>query len=161
MKSTLYYIFIGIVVIISLLVGLTGHSLPWGRQLLALESASMVSTIPPGSLILIQDEPWYQAGDIVTFWAKVNNKEELVTHRIIAVGGNVYVTKGDDNQQSDRELVQPRLIEGRLVAFFPLLGRIILFLQSKPGLGLLMVPITLILYQQIRYLVHLFMRPHS
>ena len=148
MKTLLYYCFVIIIVLTSLLVGLTNHPLPGGRRLLSLESTSMASVLPPGALILIQNEPWYQPDDIITFWTKVDDKAVLVTHRVVAIGGNVYITKGDNNTSLDRELTPERLIEGRLIFYGPFLGRLVYFLQSKPGLGLLMVPITLILYKE-------------
>jgi len=149
MGSDLYYGFVGIVFFISLLVGLIGHPLPGGRRLLTLESTSMEPGLMPGSLILIQKELSYQPGDVVSLWEKVNGKDELVTHRIMAIGGNVYITKGDSNQLYDRGLTPERLIEGRVIMSIPVLGEIVLFLQSKVGLGLLMIPIAIILVKEL------------
>ena len=161
MKSSLYYVFVGIIFILSILVGLIGHPLPFGQRLLALQSTSMVPQLPPGSLILIRPEPWYLPGDIVSLWERVNGKDELVTHRIMSVGGNVYVTKGDSNQLYDRGLTPQRLIEGRMIMSIPVLGAVVLFFQSKTGLALLMIPITVILCLEFTRLYQVLREKHS
>jgi signal peptidase len=142
-------------------VGIIGHPLPAGRRLLTLESTSMEPGLRPGSLLLIQKELSYQPGDVVSLWERVNGKDELVTHRIMGIGGNVYITKGDSNQLYDRGSTPERLIEGRVVMSVPVLGGLVMFLQSKVGLAMLMILIAIILSKEFIGIYQLARGKHS
>lgn len=98
-------------------------------------SDSMLPTINRGSLSIIEKQPStsYGVGDIVTYYANVNNRTEIITHRIYKIGGNVYITKGDNNEAIDTYVVLPRLIIGEVVGNIPYLGYWVSFLKS--GLG--------------------------
>lgn len=49
------------------------------------------------------------------------------------------MTKGDANEVSDRELVPPRSIVGRVILVIPHLGRLVTFAKSELGSWLLIV----------------------
>ena len=98
-------------------------------------SNSMLPTINQGSLSIIErhSPTSYDMGDIITFYANINNREEIVTHRVYKIGGNVYLTKGDNNEAIDPDVVRPRLIIGQVIGNIPYLGYWVSFLKS--GLG--------------------------
>ncbi len=73
-------------------------------------SHSMGPLIELGSVVVVSSQESYQVGDIISYYARIDDQVAVVTHRITAIGGNVYITKGDANNLTDRELVRPRLI---------------------------------------------------
>ena len=96
-------------------------------------SHSMGPLIEVGSVVVVKSQANYQIGDIISYYAKIDNGISVVTHRITALGGNVYVTKGDANNLADRELVMPRLIVGKVIKIIPYLGYILNFTKSPLG----------------------------
>jgi len=102
-------------------------------------SNSMNPLIDTGSLIAVKSQPEYNVGDVISFYSKINNREEIITHRIVQIGGNVYVTKGDANQAIDRNIVTPRLVIGKVVAVIPSVGYFLNFVKSPLGALLLII----------------------
>lgn len=100
------------------------------------KSNSMSPAINTGSIIIVRKRTQYSIGDIISYYSLINNKEEIITHRINSLGGNVYITKGDANQAIDREIVLPRLVIGKVIFIIPYLGYIISFAKSGIGLSL-------------------------
>ena len=93
----------------------------------------MRHAIDTGSIILVKKYNSYNPGDIISYYAQIDGKEQIVTHRVLRLGGNVYVTKGDANDAVDREIVVPRLVIGKVVLIIPYLGYIITFAKSQVG----------------------------
>lgn len=102
-------------------------------------SYSMGPLIDLGSVVVVSPQDSYQVGDIISYYAKIDEEVAVVTHRITAIGGNVYVTKGDANNLEDRELVRPRLIIGKVVRIIPHLGYLLDFAKSPLGKSLSIV----------------------
>ncbi len=96
-------------------------------------SNSMGPLIEIGSVVVVNGQDSYKVGDIISYYAKIGDEVAVVTHRITAIGGNVYVTKGDANNISDRELVRPRLIVGKVINIIPHLGYLLDFAKSQSG----------------------------
>jgi len=96
-------------------------------------SNSMSPEINTGSLTMVSKFPEYIPGDIITYYAKIDGKEAIITHRVLWIGGNVYVTKGDANQGIDREVVMPRLIIGKVIFIIPYLGYFMAFVKKPLG----------------------------
>ena len=98
------------------------------------KSYSMSPTITPSDLIIVRKQfPLsYDKGDIVTFYAKDNKgREQIITHRIYKLGGNVYITKGDANLVPDPGYLLPRLIIGKVIVIIPYLGTYLRALRNK------------------------------
>ncbi len=72
-------------------------------------------------------------------YTQINGREEIVTHRIVQIGGNVYLTKGDNNIAVDQEKVVPRLIIGKVVFIIPDVGYLLFFAKTKAGLWLTII----------------------
>ncbi|KKR33827.1 MAG: Type I signal peptidase [Candidatus Gottesmanbacteria bacterium GW2011_GWC2_39_8] len=94
----------------------------------------MNPSINEGSVIIVKRSEVYQPGDIISYYGKIDGKETIITHRIMRIGGNVYLTKGDANQAYDDKIILPRLVIGRVIFIIPYIGYILSF--AKNGLGL-------------------------
>ncbi len=114
----------------------------------------MNPTINTGSLLVVKKSYEYDVGNIISYYAKINGKEEIVTHRIFRIGGNIYLTKGDANQAIDEQKVIPRLIIGKVILIIPYLGYPIGFAKTPVGTWLLIIfPAILIIFTEILVIV--------
>lgn len=84
----------------------------FGIGLLEIQSGSMEKELSVGDIILIKECEKYEINDIITFNV---NGEYLVTHRIIERNGNGFVTKGDNNNAADEQIVTQDKIEGKVI----------------------------------------------
>ena len=84
----------------------------FGFSALTIGSGSMETELFVGDVIIIKQCENYEVGDIVTY--NVNN-EYLVTHRIIEKKEEGFVTKGDNNNLADAEIVTKEKIEGKVI----------------------------------------------
>lgn len=126
-----------------------------GIRLLTVRSGSMAPQIKIGSLVLVKKETSYQVGDIITF--QNTNQKESTTHRIVQIdqeaGVNLYTTQGDANNGPDNDPVAERAILGKIVLSLPLLGYIVAFSRTWPGvIVLIIIPATIIIYDEINNL---------
>lgn len=115
-------------------------------------SDSMLPTINNGSITVVQKQrsSSYDTGDIITFYSLINGKEDIVTHRVYKVGGNVYLTKGDNNNAIDKEPVIPRLIIGKVILIIPYIGYWITILKTIPGaFAFIIIPGIVIVYSEL------------
>lgn len=142
-----YIIFILIVIVFSADIFSPFHSF-------TNRSDSMNPTIDRGSLTIAKSFPEYKIGDAIAYYTQIDGKEEVITHRIMSIGGNVYTTKGDANAVADRELVKERLIIGKVVFIIPYLGYVITFAKSSFGTGLCIIfPALIIIILEITKIV--------
>lgn len=77
-------------------------------------SSSMEPSIPVNDGFFVMPSASYQVGDIVVFEPEVINAER-VTHRLKALGGNGWITKGDNVAQTDQETGEPEVPESRII----------------------------------------------
>jgi len=97
-----------------------------GVQPTIIYSGSMRSAIDVGDIVLVSEVPIdeIQKGDIVQF--KNENMSIPVVHRVYDIieseNNKVFVTKGDDNDNPDREPVLPNHIMGKVVFNLPKIG---------------------------------------
>lgn len=146
----LYLFFIFIVIIFSVNIFNPYHSF-------TNKSDSMAPAIDQGSLTIVKRFSTYNIGDAISYYDNSNGPEEIVTHRIRAIGGNVYTTKGDANEVQDRELVKPRLIIGKVIFTIPYLGYLISFAKSPIGtrLGIITPALIIILLEIMNIIINL------
>ena len=85
---------------------------------------SMYPTIKPDSFLLLKKENDYLYDDIITF---MNDEGNIVTHRIIRLNDNNYVTKGDNNNFSDGYIVHKENIYGKVIWIIPGLSTFLKF----------------------------------
>lgn len=134
-ESRLYQILIIIYILFIFIVTLFSANIFKNIRSFTNISNSMSPSINTGSITIVKKFNSYELGDVIAYQIK----NEIITHRIMSVGGNVYTTKGDANQVADREIVLPRLIIGKVVLIIPYLGYLITFTKSQPGTGILIV----------------------
>ena len=93
-------------------------------------SGSMEPELPVGSLCMIdcqQKEP--ETGDIISYKAG----DSVITHRVIEVTDEGYVTKGDANDSKDPGIVKQKQVFGTCVFSIPKAGYAVMFFRSLKG----------------------------
>lgn len=124
-------------------------------KLYTVMSGSMEPTIHVGSLIISKPQKSYKINDIITYLpASAKNKADTRTHRIVKIeeknGRNFAQTKGDANNITDNELIPSERIIGKYRFGIPILGYIIGYAKTIPGLVIvIIVPATIIIYQEV------------
>lgn len=83
-----------------------------GYSPLIISSGSMSPELLIGDIIIIKECDNYNVGDIVTYCVE---DRFLITHRIISKEGTNFVTKGDNNNTSDTEVVKLDNIKGKVI----------------------------------------------
>ncbi len=97
-------------------------AIPMGLRLVYVKSGSMIPTLFPGDLVLVQRPSRLRPGDIVVF----RTDDGLVIHRLMGVRDGTAYTKGDANRFGER--FPERLIVYKVVSLmgvpihFPLAG---------------------------------------
>lgn len=146
-----------IISVLVLIPTLSGSELNIPYRFFAVESGSMRPLIEEGDLIVVKTQnTGYNIGDIITFKFKGSNNRVNNTHRIVDIhtdndGSKEYITKGDFNSVIDVDPVTEDRIVGKYVFGIPYLGYPIRFVQTVPGLILLIViPSTVLIYEEIQ-----------
>lgn len=109
------------------------------------QSDSMSPAISAGDMVVTKavDADDLETGTVITFRQAASTQNDRVTHRIVGVeerdGEPRYVTKGDANEEVDRELVAPSQIEGKVWFTIPVLGYLVSFAGTDLGLITLVV----------------------
>lgn len=99
-------------------------------------SGSMEPEIPVGSLAFIDSRDRLpDIRDIVAF--KAGN--QTVTHRVIAITPEGYVTKGDANEAEDPAVLEKGRVLGICKAHVPVLGFVFLSMPVKIAWAMLLV----------------------
>jgi signal peptidase len=101
-----------------------------GFSHLVVVSGSMEPALQVGDLIVIRRQDRYQAGDIITF----REGGTMVTHRLIDIQGERLITQGDANNTPDSNPVHIQQVEGSLALRIPMVGHLLLYLKTPPGI---------------------------
>lgn len=150
-ESPSYYMIVLSIILYWLLIAAASTDILGSIRLFTTRTNSMNPIIDPGSLAIVNKQPenTYAIGDIISFYAQENGKEIIVTHRIVQIGGNVYITKGDANEAIDASIVKPRLIIGKVIGVIPYIGYAFNFSKTFSGIILtIIVPLLLILISE-------------
>lgn len=150
-KRHFHYCLIILILLLGVFFLLATSTLPFDTKIYSVRSGSMEPTIPSGSLIVVVPADFYSQGDIITF--KSSTESKTTTHRIFrtheAHGENYFITKGDANDALDSPMVHNSDIVGKLKFSLPLLGYLISFIKTVPGLILLFyLPATFIIINE-------------
>ena len=78
----------------------------FGYTFFEIISGSMSPTIEKGDMILVKLDTVYKVGDIVSF----KDNDSIITHRIVEINDNYYVTKGDANNTLDNPINKDQII---------------------------------------------------
>lgn len=144
-------------------------------KIFVVQSGSMEPAVKLGSVVIVKPQESYSANDIVTFRAggplsepvagpeafSPEGDSETVTHRIAmrrypegVTFQPTYITKGDANEEIDRGEVKNENVVGKVVLSVPYLGYGVDFAKKPYGFILLViVPATIIVYEEIRSLL--------
>lgn len=146
MTKTRYLSTFLLVVTVSPIVGHVIFTLVPGAGSYVVATGSMAPSITAGSLIYVIDTGEYNVDDVVTF----QREGEVVTHRIVAVESDHYVTKGDANDGRDAPVSHDQVI-GKVVFSVPLYGYFFAIASTPIGYGLLIViPSVLLIWIELR-----------
>jgi len=85
----------------------TGGFVKSGYACAIINSGSMQPTISVNDLLIIKGLDFYQEGDIVTY---ISDSGAMVTHRIVTVSQDGYITQGDANNVSDEKIDRQRIL---------------------------------------------------
>lgn len=155
--KTLRIIFMPIILLIVLLAGYIAYQrfylkLPnvefFGYKVYIVLTESMKGTIEAGDLIVVKETPKKEIKekDIITFSLK--DSKTTVTHRIVKIikqdNGEIgYITKGDNNNAEDIEIIEYDQIQGVVKKNISSVGFIISELLTGTGLIVMIVIVIL------------------
>lgn len=150
---TLYYSFIGAIVLLGILLISTLVSIPGNFEVKIVQSGSMEPAIKTGSIVIVKPVELYKIGDIITF-GKDTRDQIPTTHRIIemkVVGGELrFITKGDANDDRDNREVKESEIIGKVLFDVPFVGFILDMAKKPIGFAILIgVPALAIISDEI------------
>jgi len=145
---------IGIAVIIAVfLVFYRPVSLAGDTQYEPVYTGSMEPAIPVGSVVVIKpaDPETLKIGDIICFRL---SEPTSITHRIINITDEGFITKGDANEDPDQWTVKKENVIGKVTSTIPYIGYIGYFVRTPIGFILLIViPATIIIIIEIRNII--------
>jgi signal peptidase I len=97
-----------------------------GGRLFVIQSPSMGSTAPIGSLVATTPVPWssLHVGDVITFHPPTD-PAQTYTHRIVSISARGIETRGDINSATDGWLIHPGNIIGRASLILPAMGWVV------------------------------------
>ncbi len=89
----------------------------FGYSMFEVQTGSMADAIHAGDLILVKYQDAINLGDIITY----SHDGEFITHRVIEVYKDTFVTKGDFNNTKDDPISKDQVV-GKVVKIFPHFG---------------------------------------
>lgn len=107
----------------------------FGIQSFVVLTGSMSPALPPGSVVFTQTRPSYNVGDVISF----ASEGVTITHRVVEITPDGYVTRGDANNTTDPDTVATSAIVGVSVFSLPHVGNFVLFLRTTPGFVLFVI----------------------
>jgi signal peptidase len=116
-------------------------------------SGSMEPAIPVGGIVVIKpvDPETLKIGDIICFTL---TEPTSITHRIINITDQGFITKGDANEDPDQWIVKKENVIGRVIFTIPFIGYLGYFVRTPTGFILLIViPASVIIIMEIRNIV--------
>ena len=96
----------------------------FGKACFIVATGSMEPKISMEEFIVIAEQEKYEVGDIVTY---IDEDGFIITHRIIEINSNTFISKGDSNNIKDAPCDINR-IQGKIIFHSKILGFFILYL---------------------------------
>lgn len=160
LTNIFYWLLAVVVVVFAIGLILTKQDNRWGIRAFHVDSGSMTPALQVGSLVVVQKQDRYSAGDVITFRME-HNQESFVTHRIVSVESDAdigklrFTMKGDANKTPDPEPVEVSRVVGRVIWHLPLLGIPMGFARTQVGfVFLIVVPATILIYSELLNIKH-------
>lgn len=117
------------------------YSNVFGYTMFEVISGSMEPAIDKWDVILVEVGGDYKKGDIVSF----KSEGAFVTHRVVEVKGDTYITKGDTNNTVDKPLTKDMIV-GKVVRVFKGVGIWIKVLTTPKVIAASIITIVLMFY---------------
>ena len=110
---------------------LVGNKLPmpFGYGAAMVLSGSMEPEFSKGDLIIVKETEDFGLNDIVVF----ENGSSLVVHRVVGMGEDKIVTKGDANNVEDEPITHEDVL-GKVLFWIPYLGTVVGFMKTPVGI---------------------------
>ena len=89
----------------------------FGYSTFEVQTGSMADTINPGDWIIVKITKNVKLNDIITY----SHKEDFITHRIVEVYKDSFITKGDANSGKD-DIINKSQVVGKVVKILPYFG---------------------------------------
>jgi len=109
-------------------------------------SGSMEPELSPGDAVIVaeSDPAEIEDGDVITF--RRDGGETVITHRVVEVqtddGQRSFVTKGDANEDPDRQPVPASDVVGTVELTIPMIGYVVHFVNTPLGfVALVLLPL--------------------
>lgn len=85
-----------------------------------IQSGSMMPELEIGEIVILWKCKNYEEKDIITY--KINSY--FITHRILKITEEGYITKGDFNNTEDEIIVKKEQIQGKVIFHSKILGKV-------------------------------------
>ncbi len=93
----------------------------------------------------------YNIGDIISFSSNRFEQNGVITHRIDTIENGQFITKGDNNVNSDIKHVIPIQVKGSVIAIIPYLGFLTSSVNTMIGKVLFLIfPMIIIIITEIK-----------
>jgi signal peptidase I len=102
-------------------------------SVVVVDGTSMLPRLHGSDLVLLRTAPRYEVGDVVAYRSAVMGR--VVLHRIVAIQGDRYVLKGDNNGFIDPDRPRRADLVGRMWVHVPSAGRVTGHLHNPAVLG--------------------------
>lgn len=111
------------------------------------QSGSMEPAIMTGDIIFVKHQDAYRVNDVVTFY-EIDHR--IVTHRIVSVKSDKFITKGDANRAEDSSQIETRNIIGKTILIVPKIGYLVDFSKTLNGfIFFIILPSTILIVNQL------------
>lgn len=128
----IFIVLFGILLIIQNIFKVSDKNSVLNYKTFIITSESMKPELYVGDIIFIKEDEKYEKGDIVTYKDRTKG---YVTHRIIGNveenNGKNFITKGDENKDSDTEPVNINQIVGKVVGKISFIRKTFKFITNK------------------------------
>ena len=152
--KTVYYILLGCLVVIALLLIVSVFPITGNFKVLTVLSGSMEPAIGTGSVVVVKPSDNYGIGDVITFGEETKTKTPT-THRIyemrVQSGEPIYITKGDANNAPDQKEIMGDEIIGKVLFNVPYAGYAVNEARKPLGFALIIIlPALIIIGDELR-----------
>jgi len=151
--KTLYYLFLGFIVSIALLLVFSAIPIPGNFKTMIVTGGSMEPAIKMGSIVVVKPVEDYKINDVITFQGR--GERDFTTHRIVEMrvegGRPIYITQGDANNAPDMREVRASEVKGKVLFSIPYLGYVIDFAKKPIGFALIIIiPAAVIISDEVK-----------
>lgn len=137
----LLFILLGLILFAKVKMLLNGNNYfeLFGYSIFEVATGSMAPSINQNDIIITKKNNNYEVNDVITF----SSDNSYITHRIIGINNNEFITKGDANNTVDKPVNIDNVV-GKVIKIYPNLG-IWKEVLSNPKI-LILILVTLILF---------------